>query len=865
MNRTIQLSDCWAKTDEQGRPALTVRDHCLNVGSVGQKILTHLPECTASLPPVSSPILVAGHDIGKISPGFLLKSTNWREQWQKALNLEAPQTYEGRHAILSQKIFADHADKSSLWLMAVGGHHGLYFCNRARPVIASLDEADPWLPAFRQELLDELIRTFGPLNTEEQIEKGARLHWFTGLMIFSDWIGSNTTWFPLSLTPVKISDAQKCAETALAEIGWHKREVKPCLGFPELFELSQPRPLQETLLDVVNEPGLYIVEAPMGEGKTEAALAAAYRRWTEGGERGLYFALPTQLTSNRIHERVQQFLSRSVADNSSLALVHGSAWLKDRKIHPLKPTLPRANNHDEEFDPAMQANRWFSDSRRAMLAPFGVGTIDQALMAVLPVKFSALRLFALGGKVVVIDEVHSYDPYTSALVDRAVQWLLEIKCTVIILSATLTAARRAALVRAAGSIENNHLDSYPLITKVDSKSKITVAVPIPGPPAPKKGVIVDTLSSNIDEWMRAASQAAESGACVLIIRNTIELARKTHDILKSRCREGIQFGLIHSRFTQVDRDRNENLWMEWLGKDQCKRPLHGAILIGTQVLEQSVDIDADLLITDLAPTDLILQRLGRLHRHQRPRPSGFEIPRCIILRPSVDWNADAKTLNDQLKPHRFIYPAFTLYMADRVWSERKSINLPDEIRPVLEASHKVPGDLPNGVAELYQALLKKIREMEGTAWMNGVFNQASVDDVEGSQTRWRMQPTAHIILLEGNPTSKDHEISVGFPSGKLVRFTDGLFDFPLARELHLHAIRVPRYLVKDMFAHQPGWLHQHCQDSVIMAHNEFGHCRPCHGPDPAAFSFTYSNQTGLGHERNQGVPFDFNEEDESWF
>ena len=109
----LRLSDCWAKTDAQGRPSLSVRDHCLNVGAVGKQVLSLLPEAVAALPPSSAKLLIAGHDLGKISPGFLLKSLSWRNQWQRVLGLEAPQSYEGRHAVLSQKIFAETASKPS--------------------------------------------------------------------------------------------------------------------------------------------------------------------------------------------------------------------------------------------------------------------------------------------------------------------------------------------------------------------------------------------------------------------------------------------------------------------------------------------------------------------------------------------------------------------------------------------------------------------------------------------------------------------------------------------------------------------------------------------------------------------------------
>jgi CRISPR-associated endonuclease/helicase Cas3 len=827
-------------------------------------LASKLSSSLQNLLPSGFALLIAGHDLGKISPGFLLKSPLWREQWQHTLLLEAPSIYEKSHAKTSQKFVATLYQKPPRWLMALGGHHGKYLCSSGRPSSVGLIGDEPF-HNLRSELLEFLKITFGGLPSEEKIEAGARLHWFTGMMIFSDWIGSNTTWFPLHQNAVDLPSVSNQAQTAIKEIGWHQRSVHTGLSFTQIFGMPEPRPLQETLLKAVDAPGLYIVEAPMGDGKTEAALLAAYRRWTEGEERGIYFALPTQLTSNRIHERVFTFLNRAVSDPSCMALVHGNAWLTENRIQPLYPASPEQTTETEEPDHAVQANRWFSDSRCAMLAPFGVGTIDQALMAVLPVKFSALRLFALGGKVVVIDEVHSYDPYTSALVDRAVAWLLEVKCTVIILSATLTQERRAALVAAVGAKEPTITQAYPLITKVPAGSPTAETIEVPDPQPSTKSVSISMLQTSGEEWMNEAVRAAENQACVLLIRNTIDLATHTYDALKSRCRDrGIEFGLIHSRFTQSDRQQNESKWMELLGKDQSMRPKQGVILVGTQVLEQSVDIDADLLITDLAPTDLILQRIGRLHRHPRPRPTGYENPRCLILRSDVDWHADAKTLKDRLKPHRFVYPPFSLYMTDRVWGGRAEIQIPQDIRPILEASAKVPANMPDGMSELHQEFLTNVQRQLDTAFQNGVFSAAAVDDVEGTQTRWNMQASAHLVILQSNPLIQDQTVTVEFQSATH-SFTRGHFHFPLARDLHLHAIRLPRYLVKDLLASQPDWLQQHLPSAVLTVLDEFGHCALCHGPEPSAFTFTYHPTTGLRHERNKNVPLSYQDDDESWF
>jgi len=857
----IKLTDCWAKTDENGNPTVSVRSHCLYVGAVAEALRQLLPPSLESFFPKGGSALVAAHDIGKISPGFLLKSADWRARWQTTLGLSAD-GHETRHAWTSQKFLAKRYTKPPKWLMAVGGHHGRYLCSNAIPAeIAPKSIGGGVFEELRNELLEILKNQFGELPPAEEIEKGARLHWFTGYMVFCDWIGSNTTWFPHRLeacTPEKITEQ---ANKALDDVGNHRHGIQQAKSFRDLFGFDEPRPLQKSLIDAMDAPGLYIVEAPMGDGKTEAALAGAYRRWTKGGERGLYFALPTQLTSNRIRDRVEEFIKRIVSEESALALVHGNAWLCDNRIRPLDPQPLGVDA--KESDNAGEANRWFSDSRRAILAPFGVGTIDQALMAVVPVKYSALRMFGLGGKVVVIDEVHSYDPFTSALVDRLVKWLIELGGSVVILSATLTAARRASLVAAAGAREENAPEDYPLITKVATGKPVAEHIPLAGPRPADKEVSIQAILATDECWLNEVAQAAKSGACVLVIRNTIALAQETCRILKEVCLQcGIEFGLIHSRFTQADRAQNETLWTGLLGRDGSLRPPQGAILVGTQVLEQSLDIDADLLVTDLAPTDLILQRIGRLHRHQRPRPEGCETPRCILLRPDVDWSASRAEVEKNLSPHRFIYPPFSLYMADTVWSGLDSIALPSDIRPVLENSSRVPESMPAAIREFLKKMECKTDRMLRAATMNAIFSMPATGDTEGAETRWNMQPTAWVVILAKQPIQSGHRVDLTFPDGTTHSFEDAAFDFALARSLQLHAVRVPAYLVQGL--KHPAWLSTHLPDAVLAARDETNRLQ-LWPQAQSPYEFTYSEETGLGFSKTQNDTRTNLSEDESWY
>lgn len=856
------LSDFWAKTNNDGLPEVAARAHCFHVGCVAEAVGEGCHPRIKSLLPTGFACLIAAHDIGKISPGFQLKCAAWREAWQKVLMLGA-EGHETRHAWTSQKFLASRHPKLKRWIMALGGHHGRYLCADAMPMaFGSKSIGSGIFEQRRDELLQWLEAEFGSLPEAEDIPKGPRLHWFTGAMIFCDWIGSNTTWFTSEPALERRDNAAAQARIALGEIGVYAHAVTPQLSFADLFGFSDLRPLQKTLVEAMDAPGLYIVEAPMGDGKTEAALAGAYRRWSEGGERGLYFAMPTQLTSNRIRDRVERFFRKVVAEESALALVHGNAWLTENRIRPLDPQPTGGDG--EETDNAGEANSWFADSRRAMLAPFGVGTIDQALMSVVPVKYSALRLFGLGGKVVVIDEVHSYDPFTSALVDRLVQWLLELGGTVVVLSATLTAARRASLVQAAGGTEDTAPPDYPLITKVASGSPEADHIRIDGPPPPARQVRIVMAAD--DEWMNRVAAAAEAGACVLVIRNTVDLARESYSALRARCRDvGIAFGLVHSRFTQADRDANETKWTRLLGKDGEDRPRKGAVLVGTQVLEQSLDIDADFLVTDLAPTELILQRIGRLHRHNRTRPHGFEATRCLIIRPQVDWRSERAGVLEALKPHHFIYPPYALYMADRIWKCQDSVALPGDIRRLLEDSVSVPGDLPEAVDELRREMENAAAKMRGTAWMNGVFKSLPTDDRDGEQTRWNMKPSAHLVVLAKAPLQQGHRIELTFPCGTTRSLDEGRFDFPLARLLNLHAVCAPAYVVAGVRSRQPRWLVEHMRDAVLAVRDETNRLVPW-PEDDGSREFFYSAETGLRFSRSPRIEKrDPYEEEETWY
>lgn len=871
-NFSPRLSDCWAKTDPaSGLPALTVRDHCLIVGAVAEAVSFLLPPASLSLPPRGAVTLTAAHDIGKITPGFLRKCP-----LSLFSKINGSQNSCGNHALVSQAFLAsllemqDERKIPRAWGLAAGGHHGSYPTGNVRNNLRRLELDLPWPDPFRRELLAELVANFGPLPTDT-IKIGSRIHWLTGFVTFCDWIGSNTDWFPLypevplrnHFTP---ESARAGAAAALERIGWHRRAVAPGLAFSQLFTISKteefkPRPLQEMLIQLTDGPGLYIVEAPMGMGKTEAALAAAYRRWTEGDERGLYFALPTQLTSNRIHRRVAEFLDHVIADTTIQTLAHGNAWLSEERVRSFSP----ANTASGDAD-ATEACRWFTSSRKPLLAPFGTGTIDQVLMACIAAKHSALRLFALSGKVVVIDEVHSYDPYTSALVDQLIRWLLEVGCSVIVLSATLTAKRRREMIEKAGAAEPfPPPNDYPLITKVVGGNATHHAVNDPS--IRETTVHLTHLDAEDSNFIENVARAAEAGACVLVIRNTVAAAQLTYRAVKAALRsDAIPVGLLHSRFPHFQREENEALWLDRLGKNSANRPA-GCVLVATQVVEQSVDIDADLLITDLAPTDLLLQRLGRLHRHSRPRPTGYETAVCWVLQPVVDWSVAPQLIKDAIGPSAYVYPPISLYFAQEIWKRRESITLPREIRELLESPATLMDSLPAGAAKLAEELAKETGDMLSSASYQGPFLQPNLPDTEGAQTRWNMQPTVLLVLLSEPPRTQGYETLVSPHHGQPQTVISGRFNYDLAKLLHENAVRIPAYLVRPASGKQPDWLKEHMSDSVIALCPAHSIKLDVIGGEELSHQLFYHPEQGISYEKISGRPAVYQDADEfdSWF
>jgi CRISPR-associated endonuclease/helicase Cas3 len=843
----------WAKTTESGLPGISVHDHCLNVGCVAEAIMAALPANVRSLLPAGSATLAALHDVGKITIGFQTKCP------QRIVSSDEPPCSSGLivlsvkdHALVSQRFLQSlPAFKvSRLWAVAVGAHHG-------RPKGRKVDLTNPpeplseWAQEHRLQLLQILQDEFGPLPTPPPDPIFAPYHsdlWLlAGLITVADWIGSNEAWF----SPKKGSPpdaARQQAAAALRQIGWPGGKLK-LTEFSAAFATKpgvefNPNPLQQAVAEAAHNPGVIIVEGPMGCGKTEAALFAAQQLIAAGHQHGIYFALPTQVTSNRIHERIGRFLRRTLADEASFRLAHGNAWLEADFNLRINPAYPReATEGDKPTDTARDARSWFTSAKQALLAPYGVGTIDQALQGVVAVKHFFVRRFALAGKVVILDEVHSYDIYTGTLITAMIRELVNLRCTVIILSATLTPDRRNELLAAAGIKETTAPADYPLVTYGTSGSECRHIKPLWS--SDKKISLRPAVISE-DETIGELIRRAEAGQHVLWIRNTVVEAQQAfRAVAGSICQGSVCVGLLHSRFPFARRAELETDWLEHLGPN---RPTDGpgSILIATQVVEQSVDIDLDFIVSDLAPTDMLLQRLGRLWRHPRPHRQAAQ-PDFWIRLPDVSAATDVAALKSALGRSAWVYAPYVLLRTAAVWQSRAEICLPADIRPLLEATYDEPDPQePAAWRELHVELEGEKRKLMLIATSaTNVLNNPMLEDREEILTRAKGAPTTPVILLRSIIATGNNFIIAVALDGTQTEISAHEWCRASAKFVHQWLVRAPRWMV-PADAPRPPWLTLHGPDHAAVA--TVGDDGRCLFGDKIS-NMTYDSRLGLFAER----------------
>ena len=647
------------------------------------------------------------HDIGKATVVFqaniLRALPEARQRLETLTSLDCPvqNSRESPHARAGEAILLREDCPGGI-ASIVGAHHG-----KPQSYTAVDDQLDGWesnyypkgqkkvWESFWTELLMTVLQDCGFEDIEELCELDQQEEiLLTGLLIMADWIASNPAYFPL----IPVEELGSGADyPARVDRAWEKLklpfpwEAQPGIAEPQEFAVRfgfAPNVVQRAVLEAVDstmEPGILILEAQMGVGKTEAALAAAEIMASRFSLGGIFFGLPTQATANGIFPRLLGWADTQSEEElpQAIKLAHGMAELNETYLQLQGYDVQLEEDASEEHQ--VQVHQWFRGSKQALLANFVIGTVDQLLMAALAQKHVMLRHLGLAGKVVIIDECHAYDTYMNCYLDRALEWLGWYQVPVILLSATLPARRRAELIeayqkkKAAPDAPWKTSCGYPLLTWTDGAEVKQTTIPLD---APGRAVqVVPLTEPELPKWL--CRKLAEGG-CAGVIVNTVKKAQKIAQLL----REGLpekEVQLFHAQFLMPDRAAREKQLMERIGKESVPESRNGLIVVGTQVMEQSLDIDLDILVTELCPMDLLLQRIGRLHRHHRSRPGPLQEACCAILdtgEAAFDAGSEA------------VYGQWLL------WRTRKylprSIQLPEDISPLVQQVYGWEREAPGG-------------------------------------------------------------------------------------------------------------------------------------------------------------------------
>lgn len=796
-NKEIQLlplEECLAKTVAIGsskivKPGINVFWHCYLTGLVAREIIHRTPDWLKSaLFPAGSDFIVSLHDVGKLWHVFqekiyrALRTDKYPKGKELGIANPALANGTGGHAEVSQLSINKYGE----YLAAiVGRHHGFSNSTIGLPSDAKYGGAK-W-QTLRESLI-ELLKN--ELNAQwPSVTSDAICNVLTGLTCVSDWISSGAfaEMNDFSSDDHKLLLMQ--VNEAIDNAGLIRPIIRKNLTFETIFGFTK-RQIQEDFIKQVDDKGVYILEAPMGLGKTEAALYAAYKCLENGLATGIYFALPTQLTSDKMYERMHSFLSTILecdSSNQKPLLLHSSAWLKDTSF-------------GEDGAPGKS---WFDSGKRGILAPFAVGTVDQALMAAMNVKHGFVRTFGLAGKVVILDEIHSYDMYTGTLLDELVKVLIEVHCTVIILSATLTTQRRVDILSEHGSVADS---AYPLISKKAGNKPLHEYVPVQNEHDEVKVNFITEDSVAIEEVLLRA----ECGQQVLWIENTIGEAQALYKKIGARAANiGVEYGLLHSRYIKKDRVAHEKKWVDLFGKEGgINRKEHGRILIGTQILEQSLDIDADFLVTRLCPSDMLFQRIGRLWRHRandilRPKNTNREI---WVLTPPF---STAFTENGAFGKTGLVYEPYLLCRSLEVWADKKKVTIPVDIPIFLKETYAVR-DETGLLAHYKYELQNKCAKLRQLALV-GISSAGNTLPEERASTRHSDYGTVDVLLLRSYTFDRGTEVRTRFLDASEITFDiEGTKNRKkqraIAAELLHNTVRVPQWLAPNVSLQQLKWL-----------------------------------------------------------
>ncbi|MEQ3657356.1 MAG: CRISPR-associated helicase/endonuclease Cas3 [Glaciecola sp.] len=720
------------KTPEQdGADYHLLPYHCLDVAAVADVWLSESRtllkqialqiKCSESDAKAIILFYVLLHDLGKFDARFQNFVEEIRIELQGSeLKVEPEKYAHGSHGYLHFIMAYGHNDA----MKAVAGHHG--YCDTSIDRNLAEPDADEELIALDSKARKEWIEFCLVWTELTSIPDVGDIPMLAGLCSVADWIGSSITSFNTNIQD--LNEYYKLtlprAKHALVESGMLNQLNG--VGFEYLFSPYQPRGIQTLLSDMPLETGLTIVESDTGSGKTEFALAYASMLIDKNLADGIVFGLPTQATANGLFERIGDAANKLFPD-STLTLAHSKS----------KYLMPDENGFLHQ------------SSKRAFLGSLSVATVDQILMGVLGIKHQFIRSFGTRKSVLILDEIHSFDAYMHALIERVLQGQHQAFSCVILLSATLPLSLKNKLVKSySGQVKGN---AYPLITHVDIDG-VTKEFPVEQPTIHKQIQLENWLSNDLlpnAEQQQNLIEHAKKGAVVGVICNTVHDAQNLYQQMKSQINtvdDSLEIDLFHARYTFSDRARIEKQILKTYGKDASRK---GRILVATQVVEQSLDLDFDVMVSQIAPIEFLMQRMGRLWRHERintqlcPRSEHITQPIFITLLPShsvTSWKT-------HYQGSGFVYRNIrVLYRTEQYLNTNDYLTFPDCYREAMEYVHseQAYGDEPEELSHLYESYQQEQNGSAYTAKMYSVLDSKPLNDVD---------PRCALLTREGEMTA----------------------------------------------------------------------------------------------------------------
>lgn len=796
MNDAPNILEFWGKARPMGEgpPWHPLVLHALDVASVGEAILRSHEALRGRLGQTwglseesvfpTLRFLLCLHDVGKFAKKFQAKAPEHFPSCFAGDAANVATSFDhgagGLHlfdADPANLAMADAEDPFAWRLMvsAVTGHHGRPPPPRAGNV--RRDFARAGVVAARQFAREARGLCLGaaalPRIDESHAERASFL--VAGLAVLADWIGSNQEWFPYrearGALDAHWSEACGRAATAVAEAGVLPCPARERVAYRDLLPDLRPdvsferTPMQQWAEQVAlpEGPALFFVEDETGSGKTEAAVMLAHRLMCAGAAGGLYVALPTMATANAMFDRLARSYRCLFADDAepSVALAHGARGMHE----DFQEARLRGGRHEEPYSGSSAGEsddttasaacaEWIADDRRrTFLADVGVGTIDQALLGVLPSRHQSLRLLGIAQRVLVLDEVHAYDRYMQREMEGLLEFQAALGGSAILLSATLPLRMRGRLAAAfgrglPGGLEDpDDTNDYPLAT-TRCRRRIA-AEAVPGVAARARAVPVRFLRHPLEAIDRI-ERAARDGRAALYIRNTVDDALDAHAELGRR---GVDADLFHSRFALVDRLDIERRVTDTFGRMSAEAERRGKVLVATQVVEQSLDLDFDVLATDLAPVDLVIQRMGRLWRHERPHRRGR--PELLVVGPEPVDDAGPDWFRRAFPGAAHVYwDHARMWLTARRLEDAGMIDSPGGLRQLIESVYGegVDSDVPEGLQDIYWDAegranadasvaahnvldVRKGYRWDGAAWESDIRTPTRLDDDPGTTLR----------------------------------------------------------------------------------------------------------------------------------